>query len=251
MSLHRLIFRLDFDPVFQVIDSVGKILDIFQGFKSKGDDVWPMLGENIETRSISGQAKSTKDGWFRSLTIEPTSIVGEFESLEGIPLDSIENSELFRHLEVTTNALKKEFHLTKFQRIGIRFYIFSKEFPKDNANKFVSSFIADTAKTPLFEVFGESTDTGIAIDGLDEDGVNYHFNFGPHNKEFRKVLRELPKTEIINDSVEDLIEQTGLLFDIDLFVKRHYLAETTRFSKWCLPLFEKADKGVNVIKSLS
>lgn len=250
MSLYRLIFRLDFDPVFQVIDSAGKILRIFQDFKSNDEHVWPTLGENHEKRSVTAQAQSEDEGWYRSITIDPTCIVGELETVQGIPLGAIEKNDHFIHLEHTANALRKEFQLTNFQRLGIRFYVFTQEIQKDRANEFVSRFIADDIKKPLKEILGQLEDTGIALDGVGEDKISYHFNFGPHKREFIKLLNKVPKNRSTGDAAEGVIENTGLLFDIDLFERAHHLAETTRFIKWCMPLFEKAEKSVNIIKSL-
>ena len=248
MPINKLIYRLDFEPNFDIIDSAGKILRIFQE-QGKDEKTWPQLGDTIENRSVTGKNLSDENGLWYSITILPTSIIGQFESIEGINFVDIEKTKFFNDLTKTTNILRKEFKLTNFTRTGIRFYLFnplSYELKEVHSgfNQMLSSFSQN-----FYETLGGIVDSGVQINGENDDGIRYNFRFGPYLKDFGKIIDYANKKPKIKQLVDSIEKDFKLTYDIDFFEKNKYLSETTNLKKWASPIIQRAFEAISIIES--
>lgn len=245
MPLHKIIYRFDFKPNFEIIDSAGKLLGILQE-----QGCWPQLGESINERSITGKDVSEDKGYFCTVGIKPTSIIGQFELIEGIELNGIEKLKIFNNMVKTTNILRKEFNICDFIRAGFRLFVFN---PLDHDlekvhlgyNKIFTSFADD-----LSETLGEFKDSGIKIDGEHKNGIYYKFKFGPYLNDFNKIINEIKVTPNIQQRIDEIENTFKLTYDLDFFEKNKHLSETTNLKKWALPLMDRASKAISTIESI-
>ena len=247
MSVHRVIYRLDFEPNFDIIDSTGQILRLI---KETGDGkYWPDLGEIPERHSVSGRNLSKEEGWWMSITIEPTALIGEFESLDGISVEQVEKSQFINKLFKITNALRKKFQIDTFKRIGFRLVLF-EDTQADRAAVLTAfqAFIDEDLSGSLVETLGGYTDLGIALDGQHEDGLQYKLKCGPYAE--GELKNYLPNIHRMNLGAERLAaKETDLTItlDIDLYEQNAHLSETTNFRKWCYPVLVKNRKTVDIV----
>ena len=243
MSVHKLIFRLDFEPNFNIVDSTGKILRLLQEAGKRKH--WPDLGETAEKHSISGRNISKEEGWLTSITIDPVAISGHIESLQGIPIEKIEDSKPVSRLFKITNEFRREFHINNLKRTGFRLFLF-EENPKVNKKNVKKAFLHLFDKdliNSLSEVLGTFTDSGIGFDGTHDDGIQFHLHWGPYTQgELKRHLQEFGQLYKHCDTDPFKSQDDGLIVtvDIDFFEKDHQLHETTSFAKWCRPVIDRA-----------
>lgn len=247
MSVHRVIYRLDFEPNFDIIDSTGQILRLI---KESGDGKhWPDLGEIPDRHSVSGRNSSKEDGWWTSITIEPAALIGEFESLEGISVEQVEKSKFIHRLFKITNTLRKTFHIDTFKRVGFRLFLF-EETLADRATVLTAfqSFVDKKFSETLIETLGGYTDLGIALNGQHEDGLQYKLKCGPYaDGELKNYLSNIHRMNLDTERIAVKETNLTLTLDIDLYEQNVHLSETTNFSKWCYPVLIKNTKTIEIV----
>ncbi|OCC15400.1 hypothetical protein DBT_1147 [Dissulfuribacter thermophilus] len=246
MSIHKLIFRLDFEPNFQVIDSPGRILQLLH--EAGGGKDWPELGETREKRTITGKIFDREGGWLASITIDPVAISGYMESISGLSLEKIEDSTPISRLFRITNKIRQEFSINIFKRTGLRMFLFETEeetnLVKSACQKGFYRLYEQDLLSVLQENLGSSTDCGMAFDGINDEEMQYHIKWGPyreselrqHLKEFHSIYKNCSSDPFPPD--ENII----LTIDIDLFETDHSISESISLAKWCRPMIERTLK---------
>ncbi len=250
MALHKLILRLDFEPNFEIVDSTGKILRLLHD-RGEGKH-WPDLGEVPEKHQVTGKNFSKDEGWLASISIDPVAISGYLESLEGIPLEKIGDSPPVQRLFKIVNLIRQKFSISNFKRTGLRFFLFEEitDMKNDTVREVFLTFFKKEMVKALHDSLGFITDCGMAFDGANDDGIQYHLKCGPYKKgEIERYLQELHSFCKNNDIFPYKPDSnTGLIIDIDFFEMDHQLHETVGFAKWCMPLIERA---INMREALS
>ncbi len=237
-----MIFRLDFEPNFSIIDSQGRILHILQ--KAGEGRHWPDLGITSDKHQVTGKKISREDGWLAAISVGPANISGHMESLEGIPLENIEDSLPVSRLFRIVNIIRKEFHVSNYKRTGVRFLLFEDDM-ESNSDGIKEAFLClfdHNMVRDLSPTLGAFTDCGMAFDGSNEDGINFHLKWGPyregelkrHLQEFDHFYRNCISSPYKTDS------DIALTIDIDFYETDHQLHESVGFGKWCRPLIDRA-----------
>lgn len=246
MPVHRVIYRLDFEPVFDIIDSAGKILRLLKE-AGKGEH-WPDLGEIPDRHSVSGRNSSKKEGWWTSISLEPTALIGEFETLDGLHVEQIEKSKFIARLFSMTNMFRKEFRINTFKRIGFRIILFEKAATdRESVKNAFQSLLDKNFSDNLVKTLGGYTDIGIALDGQHDDGLFYKLKCGPYGE--REFKNYLPNLQRIADAekMEDKADHLALTMDIDMYEKNTHLSDTMHFKKWCYPVLAKNTKVIDTV----
>jgi hypothetical protein len=242
MPVYRLVFRLDFNPVFDIFDYPGKVMRILHEEKFAEGKFLPDLLEDNTKRAITARYKNDAEGIFRILTVEPVSMHGSLESTSGISIERIEGHDVFRKLVKILNKLRHDFNVNDFKRCGLRFTIFDTVGNDDSSStlKFIK-LIDNTITSEVKEHLGEIRDVGVAFSGIGEDKIGYNIKCGPYSKDGQdKYLREL------SDKFDETTEH-DCIFDIDIFEKDFHLTSSVSFAKWCGPAISRADKTVKSI----
>lgn len=245
MHVYRFIFRLDFQPVFDMIDSPGKIMRTLLNEKLGEKKFLPDLLEDSKTHAITAKYASEDKKEMRTLTVEPTSINGSFETVAGVELDSLENYKILGKLLILVNVLRKDFHISSIERCGARFFCFDSVGTKEenSVQKIKSLINGDFSKT-IEKIFGTTQDIGIAFDGEHEDKIKYKIKCGPYSNNGKDKYFSLI-TKQFDESINH-----DLIFDIDLFEEKFVLNEGVSFIKWCVPIINKASTMVNATKDM-
>ena len=133
MSIYRLIFRLDFEPNFQMFDSTGKIMGKLLSETIEGNKFLPELLERSQGHGVAAKYVNETSTEMRMLTIEPVSIHGSFELSKGVSLEKLEQNVVFEKIIKLVNEFRREFGIEVLTRCGIRFFYLSK-FNSDDEN---------------------------------------------------------------------------------------------------------------------
>jgi uncharacterized protein YggL (DUF469 family) len=247
MPVHRVIYRLDFEPNFDIIDSTGKVLGLIK--EAGNGNHWPDLGEISDRHSVSGRNSSREDGWWTSISIEPAALIGEFETLEGLSVEQIEKSKFVSRLFKITNTFRKEFKIEDFKRIGFRLIFFEEiETDRESLRKAFQSLIDKNLSDNLVKTLGGYTDLGIAFNGQHEDGLLYKMKCGPYaDGELKNYLPNMQRIYINTNRMEEQEISLSFTMDIDLYEQNVKLSETTNFNKWCYPVLGKDAKAIDII----
>lgn len=246
MSVHKIIFRLDFEPNFQIMDSPGEILRLL--YESGGGKDWPELGETKEKRAVTGKCFMKEKGWNAAISIEPVAISGHVESIPGLPLDKLEDTAPVSRFFKTANRIRKKFIINQFKRTGFRIFLFETEketgLTRDTCQQAFRGLYHKELLSALQNQLGDFEDAGMAFDGIHEDAIQYHFKWGPYrNGELRQYLQQFDSIykHCSSDPFphdEDMI----LTLDIDFFETDHSISESMNLTKWCGPMIERTLK---------
>ena len=185
MAVHRVIFRLDFDPAFAMINVPGTIL---KSLSETVPDYFSEFSHETSAHKISGKFQDDVVG--RSITIEPSTIVLEIKSKEPIKLLNFPTHQHIKPAVEIITALCSEFKIGQIKRSGLRCFYFFKIFT--DRGKALSAF-QKAVQTPLIEIikgqFGEIKDYGITFQGSHPDKLNYRCMVGPYlDNEAEKYL---------------------------------------------------------------
>ena len=245
MSIYRLVFRLDFEPSFQMFDSTGKIMSKLLSETIGGNKFLPDLLERSQGHGVAAKYVNETNTEMRMLTIEPVSIHGAFEISEGVPFEKLEKYVIFEKIIKLVNEFRRDFGIEALTRCGIRFFYLSKinNDNNDTINKFNLLFNKKLIET-VEKKMGNLSDVGIVFEGKHEDFTKFRVHFGPYSNEesgryFPTISNYLKTTDEFN-----------LIADIDLYESDFILHSTVSFAKWCNPLIKKANDYISSVKDI-
>jgi hypothetical protein len=239
MPVCRLIFRLDFKLNYSIIDHPGEVMRIlWNAFENVGD---AELRDNKHNRIIIASSVSEKGNLMKSLSVAPTSINGAVETTEGLePRELLTDDEGFVFLTNLATQLCEKFEIDAIHRSGLRLVYFNKLGIKasDVVNAYRQLFHQPSI-SKLENKLGKISDCGIILDGVSDDGIFYHFQSGPYQRQ--NVLTEL---------VEHLAATADfdLVCDLDLYENNFYLSNR-QLSQLYRPLVTKAQEIIEATES--
>lgn len=206
LILARVIYRIDYKTCFKLLDKRGELLEILSE-----DTYWNTVGENIVEGKI--YIKRTEKKQSASLTIEPTSISGVYES------GSIDFADLNRVWD-TINDVVSRLGITVFNRLGIRFY-FLKPIDTFEEGLNIINKQADKNFIKAFEYEKPPIDNSLTF-VFEKDGLHNKFNIGPMRRaEYGNWFENKDFIEIDN----------GIFYDIDYSTSK-YEFKTFNFDKF-------------------
>jgi hypothetical protein len=243
MPVCRLIFRLDFKVNFEIIERSGTTMrmlwETFEKENPKGFE----LKENRNNRSVTIRSVSENGDFTRHLNVEPTSINGVFESIEGVEVNKLlYDTKGFIFLTKLASDLCEEFHIDHILRSGLRLLHLNKlgKYAGDIVKAYQPMF--NTEVINRFEdKLGSIQDYAIVLDGVSEDGVGYHFLTGPYRtEEAQKFFHEIADT-ISKQADYDMV------CDLDLYENDFSLSKRS-VSKLYRPLIAKAERVIETLE---
>jgi hypothetical protein len=231
MRAFHVIFRLDFQRNFKMLNEPGTVAKLIGDTAPK--DFFDFFGEDRANRRIL--VKHLSGSRYRALTVEPTAIVCDLETRDGVLPEALSDDGDFVPLCSVASALLKEFSITKLERAGLRLLMFGTNAKSvESAVRACRGLVASDARAAFEELLGQAADVGIAADGVSDAKVSYHLRFGPfvgadeYAKYFSNINELLPKKP-----------QVDSVIDLDLFeLKFNYT--TSSVIKWCVPKLDTA-----------
>jgi hypothetical protein len=226
----HVIYRLDFPRNYSLIDGVGQVSKILM---EQGASVFSDYGEDVPTRKLIARAFNEERSVFRSMTVEPTTIVLDFESAHGFELRRLEDIDDFRSLLELAEQVVTQFKVTKITRAGLRFFFVgigpgSFEAAKDRTVGELGKVLVAPARK-----LGPISDVGLSLDGRSDDGISYHYRGGPFQRK-----NDLPRVlqQVHEQFPEDA--EYDLLLDLDQYEESFNYGPSN--IKWWRPIAETA-----------
>ena len=126
MPVCKVIFRLDFKPNFGIIDSPGKIFEIFWDTLNLENRPNSQLSESPPHRIISVQTRNGEGDLVAFFNASPNSLDGAFEKAEGIELLNLLETEPLVSLFKLADRLCEDFKIDAISRSGFRLIYLGK-----------------------------------------------------------------------------------------------------------------------------
>ena len=220
-------------------------MEILLNEKLNEKEFFPDILDDPQKRVISARYGDDLKSQLRSMTVEPTSIHGSFESVGGVNVEYFEDDEIFRKLIKLTNIFRKDFNINEINRCGFRFkYIENLRSSPEKVNKAFKIIVNNKLSQGADTILGGIKDFVIAFDGEDRDKIKYHFKCGPYFKgEAAKYFKYI-STKFDESCVKDFI------IDLDLYEEKFNLSKDVSFGKWCSPMIKKAWATFDYMKLL-
>ncbi|MDY0223644.1 MAG: hypothetical protein RBR67_21180 [Desulfobacterium sp.] len=219
MPIYGAIFRLDFEPVYEIFDSPGKIMKELHTKKIAKTLLLPDLLEQNDKRIITARFVSKIRDEMRSLSVEPISIHGTFETVDGVEIERLNDYNVFTKLVQLVDTFRQDYNINNLFRCGLRLFIFDTIGNKDGHSSIdKTKDLIDRNLTDDFQkIFGNIKDVGIAFDGTSEDDISYKFKCGPYStKGFDKHLS-------VTNELFDKNTNHDFIADVDIFEKNFRL----------------------------
>lgn len=226
----------------RVFDAPGACLEALD---FPGDE-WDELRENAPKRQSVLIKESSDRSAFRSMHLDPRSIVFAIEWQRGAPTSSFDNDPSFKKMCSLLDSFKSFAKIEKFHRVGLRFFnldqgglperdeaAVGQAFRRATGNGFVES---------VESVIGASDDLGIHITGKHQDGSGYTFKSGPC---FKKDL----ESNLENIDHSGILEKSNYVLDIDFF-EQDVGARIASARGWTVPYVKRLDECVKSINRI-
>jgi hypothetical protein len=217
MELHRVIFRVDFPPAFELFNRWGDALALLNRNK-----LWTNLGETPNIRQIVAQHTDQDKGVNHNTIVAVNNINGNLEEYPIRSLDSF--GQVFAAVSELVDLMK----VSSFLRVGARFVFLEEaesfEVVRDNfAGQMRAEYVG------LFK--GELTDLSLIT--VHKDGDNFsRMNAGPIAKKEYAGWFSIPNMVRI---------ENGLIADVD-FYTLNYKFKTFNLGKFIELAFTVARK---------
>jgi hypothetical protein len=237
MRAHRLVYRADFPRNYELMNQPGTVARML--VENFPKDFFDAYGEERNTRRSIAKKLSREKGTYKAITVEPTAVVCEIESVGGTEMQRIAEGE-FKTLSATIGDIFKTFKIFNLERSGLRLYIFGQA-PNGSSLQRVLKLINPALIKSTESCLGGITDAGLALDGTSEEKVSYHLKFGPY-----LGAQEHPKYfAAVNDIFSKSLD-ANFVIDLDMFESK--FADTTgRPMKWCGHQLNVARRAVDFV----
>lgn len=244
MPICRLIFRLDFKVNFEIIEHAGTIMQTLWEAFEKENPKNLELRENKNNRTVTIRFVSESGDFMRHLNVEPTSIHGAFESIEGVEIDKLLNdTKGFMFLTKLASRLCEKLHVENIIRSGLRLFYLNKlgKQNHDIVRAYQKMFNPEMIGK-LENELGTIQDYALILDGAADDGVHYHFSTGPYRaEEAQKFFYEIANA---------FKEQTDydMICDVDLY-ENNFSLSNRPLANLYRPIIAKAKHIIETLES--
>lgn len=241
MPVCRLIYRLDYDYQYDMVDYPGKVMQMIDHAAKRGH--WSEIRENQQRRAVSGKYISDDGNVVYEFTLEPRTLISSIELVDGIEISKIFDDEGLSLLLKLSDQAIKTYHINSINRSGVRVFYFGK--CKDEASKLKNyrAFIDDDLVSAIESRVGEIRDYGLAFDGSSEDGMRYHCRTGPlsESEDYSKYFEYLAE-KLKKDANWDYV------VDLDLYENDTTISSIS-LQKWFKPQMDKADRLISLFET--
>lgn len=208
MNVHKVIIRFDFPVSYDILDKPGQVMRLIEQVGTK----WSALGENQSARQITASMKL--DNEYYSYTVQPTNLVIDFESVDGVPLMQVRQNNIVKKLIKLTSSLFKNFEVEEIERAGVRVFCGAGDGTFEVSKKNIENKVSQDMLQSINSAFGKIEDVGLAFDGQKEDLVSYRLRFGPYKtSEAKKYFTHVGSKMIESSSFNHI-------FDVDVYEQR-------------------------------
>lgn len=208
----RLLFRIDYQVNYKIMDQLGEILGIVQISAPK---YWQTVGESRGNRSAVLQRKDSSIPLTANFTVDISSIGGTLELPEGADWDSRTIAEYVKYSSVAVAGIMNKYQMMALSRIGLRVVIFDYDEIIRNNRRAPFETLADRTFLRDFEnSFGTISDLALTLEGKTPSNVHYRLSAGPGSPS--DILRHQLIPPESYDPPAD-ISQHQLTADIDMF----------------------------------
>lgn len=239
MTVHRVIFRIDYTYNYAMVDAQGEIMRMVMGL---GENFWGSgLSESQAERTISAKFVDESKKTARHVSVSPGHFVFGVESAKGWTIAALETDQSIGKLFGLAAEFCAKFHIEHFERAGFRLFTFGSKF--GGFDKSLARFEAgiDSAiKNAVKTSVGNFTDICLVFDGRYDEKAAYSLRMGPYSSnEARKYFEQI-----------QLVDEFGYdyICDFDYFEKSFSL-KSVRPAKWAMPAAARAEKLVAELKS--
>ena len=237
MPLCRLIFRLDFDYNFDIVDQPGEVMRLIDNHN------FSEIKESQQRRGIEGTNISDDGKVASKFTVEPITIVASYEIVDGVEIDKLITDEGFLLLSKLANAICEKFHINEVKRSGIRFFYFDDDYTKDSALSAFRSLINNDLINGIESRLGGIDDYAISLNGMSDEKIKYNFKAGPikDNEDYGKYFQHI--TPLMPES-----SSWNFMIDADLYEQNIAISKIP-MHKWFRPKIEKSANLIKQVKS--
>jgi len=182
-SIHRLIFRVDFDHNYTLADQPGTII---QTILDASDDYWEVVGPTNTVFQINAASGVTGDATNprarANFSVDTFAIAGNWEIPNGIAFEDVLEDEFLSVCSHALDEIINKFGIRNFNRVGLRLFITggeTKDF--DSHREAVAKRFADIAVPQDLLTGIDLSDFAQILVGKLEHDIKFRLTSGPGN----------------------------------------------------------------------
>ena len=212
MTVHRAIFRLDYQVNYAVIDAPGRLMRMLAGLEQ--GDFFDSIQDSVKDRTVGANFKSRSS--YRLITVSPTNLVFGLEELKGWSAGEPLENERLRVLSEAVNQICEAYKIEDVIRAGFRVWAF-ESIGGDFANAFSSAsrLLSSNLHGAIEATVGGVKDIGFAFDGGADERAKYHVKFGPCTSS-EIASKDYLQHQDLKDALAKESE-ANIVFDVDLY----------------------------------
>lgn len=243
MPVCRLIFRLDFKRTnFDILGQPGEVMKLLS---SGPENFWSELAEATQQHIVTAKSITDTTKGVRQISVEPRSIHGSFESVDGVDLKGILKHESIAEMNRIIAEVCGRYKIIDLARAGFRIFYLNTlgNKPGEVKEAFKKMFAEDIVSAASAKL-GTINDYAVSFDGEADDKLKYRYRSGPYeSKEAARYFSE--------DVVPKFKEKTEFDFisEIDVYEQNFVLGDIG-FEKWCRPVIKKMLDMIDVSEVL-
>jgi hypothetical protein len=227
-KVYRFIFRLDFAPGYDLLDKPGQALKILM--ETPGAEYWTSVATAENSHILRSSYNDDRES--KVFTVTPSTINGVYETADGIDLAKILENETFLTFSKLAHEYCDVFKLDKLTRMGLRVFVFEHyEEEYENYTTRFLNLLTPELMTAFASRVGQVEGARIQFDGVTNDEINYHLNFGFFNEiDYAKFTPTFAPT-LLQEGAEFHTTVDIDLFETDISLKGLTLKNWSK-DKW-------------------
>ena len=238
MPVCRLILRIDFNTVFDLMDYPGRLAQTI--LETAGKDFFESVGELPQTHEVRAVTKS--EMIHKEFRANPTFLLFDYQDLNGLELSTIQDDQAFSTLAAVVTAVRRAFKIDAENRAGLRlFYVNQIAKDREAVERAFEALVDQGIYAIVGKHFSKPRDFGLAMDGGASDGLRYSTRFGPFLgiDEAAKFFQDPPKKS-------ELLETANFVVDVDQY---QTMMKRGPELKWWKPLLQTAKEFIPALET--
>lgn len=227
-SIHRLIFRVDFDQHYTFADQPGTVI---QTILDASEGYWELVGPTNNVFQINAVNSNSDDSRKRrarsNFSVDTFAISGSLEIPQGVSFENAMEEEYLRVCSAALDQITNKFGVRNFNRAGIRLFMTGGETANfNNHRQGVARRFAELAMPKdLINGIDLSDFAQILVGSLEHD-IKFRLQSGPGND---TDLKQFLQREILENEIDRPPHE--FTADIDIF-QENINFKGTSLIKW-------------------
>jgi hypothetical protein len=210
----RVLFRIDYQVNYKIMDHLGEILGTIQGAAPK---YWQAVGESRGNRSAIVRHTDNSTSATANLTVEISNISGSLELPEGVDWDSRPIAVYVKNCSIAAANIMLAYQISTVARIGLRVIVFDHDdIIRNNRRTSFETLASKNFLKDFEKSFGSVSDLAVTFEGTTSSNVSYRISTGPGSPSDILKQQVIPLEHYETPNAEN---QHQLTADIDLFEK--------------------------------